>query len=70
MEIANVQQIVLLTGNPTLLGKRLAFGTMAVSAGIVGNLHMAAILTDLGVAAKLRSTATFDCLHRPQNRNG
>lgn len=57
MEIMNIQQVFSLLCNPLLFGEGLAFGAVAVTAGIVGYPLVAAVIADIHMSAKRRGAA-------------
>ncbi|GAB6172346.1 hypothetical protein JCM15765_18240 [Paradesulfitobacterium aromaticivorans] len=57
VEVADRQELVHLSINPLLLNRMLAFGTMPIAAGVVRNLHRAALRTNLGMVSKFCGTA-------------
>lgn len=63
MEISNVQEIGLLSVNPSLFGNRLAFWTMPVPAGVVGRFFISATWAVVHMTAELGSSATLDRIH-------
>jgi hypothetical protein len=63
MKIADIQQRAFLSVNPSLFGKRLAFGTMTVTAGIVGYSHMAAIIANIGMCPECLGAAASNGVH-------
>jgi hypothetical protein len=60
MEIADRQQIGLAGGEPVLRRGALALGTMAITARVVGDPAVAAILAALEVAAERGRAAALD----------
>ena len=63
MEVLDRQQVLLLRRHPVTCGRSLAFGTMPVLAGIVGDVTMAAIVTGRHMPAERIGTAGFDRRH-------
>lgn len=63
MEIRNIQQIICPGLHPSLSGQALAFGTVAVAAGIVRHLYITTILADLGMSAQLACPAILNGGH-------
>jgi len=62
MEIGNRKQFCFSIFNPPGCIQRLTFGAVSVSAGIVGNILMAAVVTPQHVAAEHLSAAGSDLL--------
>ena len=63
MVIRDRQQFGLACIQPTLGRRGLAFGTMAVATGVVGDLDLLAPTTTQHMAAQRRAAAAFDGRH-------
>ena len=63
MEVRNRQQLALAVGKPLGAGETLALGAVPVTAGIVGNAGLTAILAALDMAAERRCAAHLDRRH-------
>lgn len=57
MEVAHIQQVCFPCVNPAFLGERLAFGAVAIAAGVVGRLGIAALGASVQVPTKSCSPA-------------
>jgi hypothetical protein len=57
MEVGNRQDLLFSFGQPSLAGHVLAFGAVAVSAGVIGDAQAAAGVAAVHPAAHLRSAA-------------
>jgi hypothetical protein len=66
MEIGCGEQILFPVFNPLLLIQTLALGAVAVSAGVVGDPQLAAMITLIHMPAKLGSAAGLDGPHGPK----
>lgn len=64
MKIAYIQQIGFLGIHPALFCERLTFGTVSVSAGIIGRPLVAARRAFIQVAAKSGCSTVEDVIHR------
>ncbi len=60
MEVMGVQQVGTLLIHTYFFGKRLAFGAMAVSAGVIGDSGKAALVTGVYMSAQRGSPAIHD----------
>src|SRR4030043_213695 len=65
MEVLNGQEVFASGLYPLLFLQGLAFGTMPVPAGVVGDVHMTAAIL-IPVPAKACSPAYLDGMHSPQ----
>ena len=63
MEVFDREQVGAAGLEPALLGQGLAFGTVAVAAGVVADLHGAAAITGVPMAAEGGGAARLDGLH-------
>ncbi len=70
MERPHGKELGLLFFEPARFGQRLAFGTVSVSAGIVGGVFKAAQVALLHVATQGGGATLFDGLHDPTVREG
>jgi len=57
MEVADIQQIILLIVNPAFFGKRLALWTVTVPAGVVGDFDAAAAFAGVQMCTQLCGSA-------------
>ena len=65
VEVWDGQEILTACLDPLFLFQSLAFGTVAVPAGVVRYLHMAAAVAHVHMAAESRSPAYLDSAHDP-----
>ena len=66
MEIPHGKQFGLARRQPDLCRTRLTFGTMAIAAGIIGDVFMRAVFTSRNMAAEHRRAAALDRAHHLQ----
>jgi len=66
VEIAHRQQLGAARVEPSIGRSTLAFWTMAISAGIVGDVSVATLLAHVDVPAECSSAASFDRRHHTQ----
>src|SRR5512143_2034910 len=59
MKVGHAEQFLLAGGEPALTRLRLALGTVAVTAGVIGDDLMAALRTSIQMAAERRGTAVL-----------
>ena len=69
MEVSHRQQFGLLFIQPLYLGQRLAFGAVAIAAGVIGGALIATGVTLLEVATQGRCAAAFHGLYDFEMRN-
>jgi len=63
MEITYVEQIVLLTVDPTLFSESLTFGAVPVAAGVERDIDTTAAFASIQVRAEIGSTTLLDSGH-------
>jgi hypothetical protein len=65
VEVWDRQQLGLTLGQPLGASQALAFGAMAIAAGIISLPHEAAVDAVFGVTTQGRGPARFHCSHDP-----
>jgi len=66
MEIRDGQEVLAVGLDPSFFPQGLAFGAMAIPAGVIGYFHMTAVVTLIFMAAKDRGSAYLDGTHNSQ----